>query len=531
MTDLDPSVLDDLLKDHLSADARFSRITREPLTPLVTVLAIAERELAREVAVYWVDGGAPEMFSLPGLRPAPITFSTRFLVASSHLFKLLRVSSSLSPELVEDVVERFALQLIAELSLVQGDCSAACYLIARSLGISQRIEVSPTTVFDLEYMPKNEIYMTSWFLGLLHEIGHVYANDLDSSAKIGKDKETSASLDQIIDFVLEGFADAETTRSINEGLKIAGISHSLDNAVLLEEVEADLFAVRVLIESTFRVVAMDRGVDSGKVGIDYVELCAAILDMFGSLTMLSRCMAGALAVGGMVDRLRADPWIGGSYQVRAQVLALTLAHIGTQFGKDFDKVHQAVRAQVEDADRNAAYDRGISRAMRHAMFPQEREPGVVHRLTDVPLDSWERMRIEPFLALAKELRIEHPDLDIIRGLCEQPAPPQTYIFLAVWVQGPDGFSAPFGLSTRYGFTIFLFVDEALFYDFYTASRPPAQGYSLERVAVVANTAFDAVIEVAASAQPHGERLRIVVEGTDLFDRLLRSLADDSIWED
>ncbi|WP_109524654.1 hypothetical protein [Nocardia aurea] len=525
MTGLDPSILDELVRDHLPANARFSRVTREPLTPLVTVLSMAERELGREVAVYWVDGGVPEMFSLPGLSPAPITFSTRFLVASSQLFGLKQMSWSVTPEILEAAVERYALQLIAELSLAHGDCTTASYLIARSLCISQGFIVAPTTVFDLEYLPRNEIYMTMWFLGLLHEIGHVHAHDRGWSG-VMEDED----LDQIIETVLAGVTDLDTSRRINEQLANAGTTHSLDLEVLRAEIDADLFAAHVLLQSTFRVMETDRGAKFAETGLDYVELCAAILNMFGALTMLSRCTTAALIAGGMDDRVRSDPWTGGSYQVRAQVLARVLASATTQSGHDSDEVYQAVRARVEDAERHDAYDRGIDRAMRHAMYPRMREPGLVHRLSEAPLEASARTQIDPFLALAHELRIDHPDIDLIRSLAEQPTPPQTYVFLALWVQGPDGFQTPFGLSTRYGLTIFLFVSDTLFDDFYSQSLPLRQGYSLERVAIVANTAFDAVIEMATAA-PHDEKLRIVVEGTALFDRLLHSLYDESIWPD
>ncbi|MFI9508469.1 hypothetical protein [Nocardia sp. NPDC052566] len=520
MTELDPSILDVLIRDHLPPDALFSRMSRDHRTPMVVALETAERELAREVAIYWVEGGAPEMFSLPGLMPAPITFSTRFLTASAQLLSLRRLHSAASD--IELLAERFALQFIAELTLSHGDPVAASYLIARSLLIPSGIQLMPMTVLELENTPRNEIYMTVWFFGLLHEIGHVHAYEHGWSGAVPDDL-----IEESVADVLDMVADPALSRQINDRLKNSGIAHSLDTAVLREEIDADLFAVRTLILATTAVVS-----EEGKRDFDYVDHACVILEMFAALTMLNRCVTAAMAAGAMEDRLRADPWAGNSYLVRAQVIATYLAGSIADSGAAAEEIYDTIRRRVEKSAVNDACERGISRAMRQAMFPAERERGLMDRLISTPPDVVSGMQIQPFLDLAAALQVEDPDIEALREVCLGSEIPADRHFLALWVREPDGATAPFGLQTRHGFTIFLFETVPLFEAFYEASLPLRPGFVLERAVVIGRTAFEAAVACAAAIPPeYAGQLRVVVEGTALFDRLLRSLADDTIWPD
>lgn len=66
MASFEERAIDEALRSELGKAASFSRYGRENRTPMTFVLDEVERQIGPRFSVYWVDGGAPEMFSLPG---------------------------------------------------------------------------------------------------------------------------------------------------------------------------------------------------------------------------------------------------------------------------------------------------------------------------------------------------------------------------------------------------------------------------------------------------------------------------------
>jgi hypothetical protein len=138
------------------------------------VLDEVERQIGPSFSVYWVDGGPPEVFCLPGLSPSPVVFSTRYLSLTAFIRHLF-VDDSLKNVLVE-VAERTTLKLMAEMALRYGDPDYAVLAFVKSMTAKGIWLNDDDQTMALEYEPKNEAYMATWFYGLVHELGHLHPN-------------------------------------------------------------------------------------------------------------------------------------------------------------------------------------------------------------------------------------------------------------------------------------------------------------------------------------------------------------------
>src|ERR1700733_8567818 len=118
MTDFQEIAIEEALKSSLGKKANFRPYDRDGRTPMNFVLDEVQRQIGQTFRVYWVDGGHPELFCLPGFSPSPVIFSTRYLSLSAFVRRLF-VEDSLKPVLL-DVAERTALKVIAEMALRHG---------------------------------------------------------------------------------------------------------------------------------------------------------------------------------------------------------------------------------------------------------------------------------------------------------------------------------------------------------------------------------------------------------------------------
>jgi hypothetical protein len=100
------------------------------------------------------------------------------------------------------------------------------------------------------------------------------------------------------------------------------------------------------------------------------------------------------------------------------------------------------------------------------------------------------------------------------------------------VKGPNRDHRPFGLDTKYGHLVFVFVSKSKLFDtFFEASAGGLKpGFTLETAAVIVPRAERLVAELAAN-MPGGETFRLSIEGTEEFTRHMHELADDTIWKD
>lgn len=105
-------------------------------------------------------------------------------------------------------------------------------------------------------------------------------------------------------------------------------------------------------------------------------------------------------------------------------------------------------------------------------------------------------------------------------------------YVLPWVEGPEGFNAPFGLDTRYGHLVPVFLPHSQsFPDFFNyAAGMLKSGFELKQVAVVARSKDDLNVELAAN-MPQGMRFAVILEGTPQFEQFIQELEDGTIWGD
>lgn len=502
---------------------------------------VATEDLAREIAVYWVDGGMPENFSLPGLDPAPIVFSTRFLEIASTLFRLIR-ENLLSGELLADVGERIGLQVIAELVLKRGDPATACYLMTRSLFASHSVTLTPSTISSLEMEELNESYMTVWFSALLHEIGHVHADE----TRTGDVVPPEALQDRVTTIFERLSYPAPLVAELMTRLAARDVQHSLHPKQLQTEIAADIFGVHALWQATVTVLDKDGRVTE----FDPVRLALDVIDMFSVLVMLNNCALVARQATDHAFDVRDEHWIAVAYHVRidflVDYLAMLLASVTTaDHREEFDSRRWReilVPAGADKKDRLDGLESGITRAMRQTLWPAERQTGLGTHLTQ-QLDStealtrWLNLHLDcgPFLALADALEISHLDVERLRTTLQRATErPPGRTFHLLWFHQPDGEGIPLGLHTRYGYLIFVFhSDRQPYQDFRESIALGLEpGTVVDEVTIVSDWEYD-VITICWQALPAQLRQhsRVVIEGSPLFDTLWAQLTDGSLWPD
>src|SRR5262249_52132118 len=114
----------------------------------------------------------------------------------------------------------------------------------------------------------------------------------------------------------------------------------------------------------------------------------------------------------------------------------------------------------------------------------------------------------------------------------QADPTGDLVYIVPWVEGPNGFDRPFGLDTKYGHLIFVFVKQGERYIafFNPSAEMLKSGFTLRTAAVCVPREERLGPELAAH-MPTGQRFQFVVEGTKIFEQYMKELADDTIWED
>lgn len=100
------------------------------------------------------------------------------------------------------------------------------------------------------------------------------------------------------------------------------------------------------------------------------------------------------------------------------------------------------------------------------------------------------------------------------------------------MEGPNGFSCPFGLDTEHGHIVFVFHAQGEPYDafFKPSVEMLKPGFTLKKAAVAVPRTERLGRELAAH-MPGGKPFQIVVEGTEAFAQYMKELVDDTIWED
>ncbi|MBL7259301.1 hypothetical protein [Paractinoplanes lichenicola] len=532
---LDQSVLEQIARSQAGDGVRIWRHDREPISPMNAVLDVVDTMVSHPYSIFWVSGGAPETFSLPDLDPAVVLFSTRHLEMMGQLRGIL-TTFWLDGPMLEAVAEQVSLRILAELTLRQGDPALACHLMAESLSRTT-VDFPRMTLMGLEREPISESYLSVWFYGLLHEMGHVAARERDHTRRGGPDTYLGSLADAVLGKYFGDHSEAVRKRRA----ELERID-ALDSAVLTAEIDADLFSVQALFEGTYRVFERSGTLDQLNAG----RLASDVLLMFGLFHVLNSC---ALAVRLRDGADAADLYGNVANAVRLNVIIDFLAELLTRTGtsepgeEDVAGMRQKLVAAHDRINaRFTTFDRGHALALRLCLFPHERRLDAIGGLAAFLDKQFSSAVAGPdirhFLALADSLDISHPDLDLLVELASTPGSAKELladrqrIFLLPWVSG-DGVDMPFLLPGRDKQVAFVFGDDEVARVFVEESRSMlAPNLELTSRVVVSPTEQNVVITVALSV-PEGVRdqLRVVFEGTPEFGEQFERLADGSFWPD
>ncbi len=255
MTNFQEEAINAVLRSELGKAANFRLYGRVNRTPMNFVLDEVERQIGPQFSVYWVNGGTPEVFTLPGFSPSPVVFSVHYLSLTSFIRGLL-VNSSLINVLPE-VTERTTLKLMAEMALRHGDPEYAVLAFVKSVTVSgwrlSGDDDDANQIMDLESGPINESYMATWFYGLVHELGHlspIHMEHIPNSHLF-----SDAGILQMITVALDdvSYPDAIKHEAV-ERAKQQRSNFVLGIDQLRSEGLADIFAASVLFQATVDIM-------------------------------------------------------------------------------------------------------------------------------------------------------------------------------------------------------------------------------------------------------------------------------------
>jgi hypothetical protein len=481
------------------------------------------------------------VFCLSGFSEPVAVFSTRYVELWADVRGIL-TNDVFSIELIPRLVERLAFRLIAELSLSKNDPEFAASAMLRSIMAGEGLVASPNSIASLEQEPISSAYMACWFYGVAHELGH-FANSSrdDHKALLSNDLKAEA---------------LDAARSNPKGF-------ILGTDVIRSEGLADIFATSVLFQSTCDILEHLHEQSSAPANVNEFEFLSFVAEMVISLNIVAiidRCRRTAhLACMPAPPRgHRLDAMLHPvAIDSRLCMIRFYLEHSGSVylFGESpspsqREKVSAAIDSVVQHLKPKIdAVDNGLAHAIEFSL-DRQRRPFFTGLLTtfqqtlkaDPIAAALGLVEVKQFCSLAASLGKSSPVFDAISNVAADPTASwemrahvqPVYTYLCPWLESADGTAQPFGLDTRHGHLIFVFVagGDAELYEQYrkaSASLLP-DGYEMKSVAIMAENAKQ-LRDAIALRLPLDEQFCVVVEGTPDFDGYIRELGDGAIWRD
>lgn len=547
MADFQQAALREALAATLGKTAEYWQYDRENRTPMNFVLDAAAAQMSSPFSVVWVDGGHPEIFCLRGFSPSQVVYSTRYLSVSAfvrHLF--LGVYQD---ETLVETAERTALKVIAEMALRHGDPDFAVLAFVKSITGKGIWTSDEDQIMALEHEPIGEAYMATWFFGLLHELGHFDQADGE------KLPETHPFSDQGI---LAAIADElERFRAFPDWVKSEALERAKEprstSVLAIEHLRAeglaDIFAASVLFKATFDIMQM-----SGNKQFQVLRFVQELIISYNIIAVIDRCRRMASIASTTTVAPEAAYEVGFhpvamGVRGRMQRQYLDLAVTNYMYTDASPEQARDVVGAINEislglADGVGKVDTGISRAMQFSLFPEKRENDWallesfrlgLSKSVGSELASAEARR---FCAMADSLGVDGKLLKALKGILQaplaplQPDPTGDLVYFVPWVEGPNGTARPFGLDTKHGHLVFVFVDaHGVYPSFFEISAETLKpGFTLKRAVVCVPRPERLGPELAANMN-RGQAFQIVLEGTEEFLRYLEELRTDTIWED
>ena len=523
-------------------------------TRMNLVLDRAEQELGRQFCTYWVSNGPPEIFCLRnGFSQPVIAFCPRYLELWADLRRLMVFG--LSSEMKQEFIERLVLRIIAELSLTRDNPEFAASCILRAAMDSSDFHFIPNDLLSLESSEVGAGYMACWFYGLTHELGH-FASLTEEEHKFGPFSDEG--LNSLREHALRQIELPETMQQEVRDLAASKPgSFLMGSDVLRDEMAADVFATSCLLAATVEILSLEA--EQSGTPVRWDEFWPAFISE----------MILSLVVIGILDRCRrtaifactAEPQSRFSLEtvlhpaaiavrIDAILVYLQFAASGFLFGDkptapQRDAISKVLDSCIEHinsflADANLGLNRAVN-----VCLDRQRRPSVFEeagRWRDGLISGQfgaHQAVVTDFLEKARGLGKWAPAFEMIQSIAQDPSAEmrmhlsgQESLFICPWVEGPDGFSRPFGLDTRHGHLIFVFASHSELFEKFSAisGEDLADGFSMKSTGILARSPRE-LRHALALRLPVGEPFQAVVEGTPEFEPLLLELSEGTIWPD
>jgi hypothetical protein len=550
MSDFQELAAEAALRSELGRTADFHKYDREGRTPMNFVLDAVERQIGRRFTVYWVDGGPPDVFCLPGFTPSPVVFSTRYLSLTAFVRKLL-ISDWMS-NIRDDVAERTTLKVMAEMALRRGDPDYAVLAFVKSV-VGKGIWISDEDqIMSLEYEPIQEHYMASWFYGLVHELGHLYPTETQQllAEKMFPDAVMLEAITHALSF-FPSFPDFIKQEALERARQRRSTS-VLGIDLVRSEGLADIFAASTLFQTTSDIMSEINKADSSQKRFEVVQFIGEMVVFLNIIAIIERCRRVAL-LASMTEPGRDEALENLLHPVSVVVRALMqrqyleIAVARYAFGDDpapednqrisnlFNDINEHYRETINKVEA------GTARAMEFSLFPDRRENEwkmLEAFRSEIPKSTPALLEAKRFCELADSLGVDGKLLQALKDILADPSkhlnpdPRGDLIYFIPWVEGPDGFNRPFGLNTKHGHLVFVFLQQGELYEsfFGSSAETLLLGFTLKR-AILPVPRKERLGPELAARMPGGQHFRIIVEGTEEFSQYMKELADDTIWED
>ena len=534
-----PSELADVesvLRSQLGKFAKLRLHEREIKTPMNFVLDIAERQLNSKFSIFWVENAIPEMFSLRGFSEPIAIFNTRLVELWGDV-RFIFESTQFERPLKVALIERLCLQLMAEHSLwKQNDPEFAAVAILRASTIQPKLTIIPNTIQSMEYEPITSVYMSCWFYGLVHELGHFQ--------KVTANQNLEDYVRATIKHTIEDFPH------LSDQAKLDVITRSLSNErgfilamdSVLDEGVADVFATSVMLESTSSIMR-----EIGDEAYEF-DLPSFMTEMFISLNVIvaiSRCerickLASMRSPSTtlVIETLLHPVLIA----VRSMLVRdyLEIASLHYLYGEKWinenpDIVSSAIDSIIEglkpDID---AFEKGMDRAIEF-MARRVNKPDFYELLDTWSKDEKDSTMVSEFLNVAHMRNLNSMYFETIRAKLNNPSAPLDIkvdgkLYLCPFIFGPDEFNRPFDLPTRHGNIIFVFDSQnPLCQKFCEVSSVDLrEGFQVKPILMIADSVGQLEQSIIRRLEV-GTAFKVVVEGTDFFDSCINELSDGTIW--
>jgi len=241
--------VEDLVRSQIGTNVRFiqhdrtrpdGRLSDDFNRALACVLSHAEHRLARTVEVFWVLDGEPQHFCLATANELIVVFSFRFVELSAAIL-MVGLNAHTAPEGPAPYATQICLAQLSEIALFDGNHDLSVNLFLRSLAGNESLVYQPT--WEELQSPEGaslEHFVTLWFAGLAHELGHFWTRPSNEWLSYGTQLAGQILVDHNED-ALDLIGDVENLQLTAPALKPIHIA---------EELKADTFAIEVLASAS-----------------------------------------------------------------------------------------------------------------------------------------------------------------------------------------------------------------------------------------------------------------------------------------